>query len=138
MAQKQGWFGLITLFTLCASIALALALGLAIFGATVELAFAAVRMLPDDNATSQGTSYVGVVTDSICGAKHETDSNRTSAECTQLCVKKGGKYVLVDGEKVYTLTGDWSKLSQMAGLRVRIWGKLTGNTLQVDSAAVAQ
>lgn len=133
MAQKRAWFGLITL---CASIALALALGLAIVGVTV--AFAAARMLPDDNVQPQGRSYVGVVTDSICGAKHETASNRTSAECTQLCVKKGGKYVLVDGEKVYTLTGDSSKLSQMAGLRVRIWGTLNGNVLQVDSAAVAQ
>lgn len=135
MAQKRAWFGLITV---CASIALALALGLALVGATVELAFATARMLPDDNTQAQGPPYVGVVTDSICGAKHETGSNRTSAECTQLCVKKGGKYVLVDGEKVYTLTGDSSKLSQMAGLRVRIWGTLNGNVLQVDSAAVAQ
>jgi len=134
MTQNRSWLGLIAL---CACIALALALGLAIFGATVELAFARARMSPDDAAQAGAQPYIGVVTDSICGAKHETDSNRTSAECTQLCVKKGGKYVLVNGDKVLTLTGDSSKLSQMAGLRVKVWGILSGDTLQVKSAVVA-
>lgn len=130
--ENRSWLGLVAL---CASIALVLALGLAILGATVELAFAVVGALPDD---SPQESYVGVVTDSICGAKHETDSNRTSAECTQLCVKKGGKYVLVNGDKLLYLTGDSSKLSQMAGLRVKIWGPRHGDTIEVQSAMIAQ
>jgi hypothetical protein len=133
--RKRSWLGLIVL---CICIALVLALGLAIVGTTVELAFAAARALPDGDGHAAGESYVGVVADSICGAKHETDSDRTSAECTQLCVKKGAKYVLIDGDKVYTLTGESAKLSQMAGLRVRVWGSRSGDTIQVQSAAMAQ
>lgn len=131
MPRSRPWWGLLVLST---CVALALALGLAMLATTLSLALAAA----ENSSLPADPSFVGLVTDSLCGPRHETASNHTSAECTQLCVKKGGKYILVNGDHVYTLTGDASYLSQMAGLRVRVWGKLNADTIHVRHAVIAQ
>ena len=131
MARIHSWWGTI-LLSIC--VALGFALGLAAVGASLSLGLAAA----ENSSRSEDPSFIGVVTDSLCGPKHQTASNYTAAECTQLCIKKGGKYVLVNGDKVYTLAGDAAYLSQMAGLRLRVWGKLNGNTIHVTHAAIEQ
>ena len=81
--------------------------------AVATLALAGLGVL----AYAAGTQTVtGEISDSMCGAKHMMGSK---AECTRACVKKGSKYALVSGDKVYTIeSSDKSvedKLNALAG-----------------------
>lgn len=69
------------------------------------------------------------ISDSKCGAKHASDMN---AKCVQGCVKGGAHPVAVVGDKVYQLS-DPSKVSDMLGKKVTITGKVSGDTIDVDS-----
>ena len=67
-------------------------------------------------STSLGAATMtlkGTVSDAMCGAKHMMAGN--DAECTRTCVKKGSKYTLIVGDKVYTLDGHEAELDKLAG-----------------------
>ena len=135
MKQNRFWLELVTL---CAIASLVLALGLATVGVSAVLAFA-------ENQSSQGVpaqkyqagteqqSFPGVVTCSVCGAKHDKTMNQSAAGCTKICLKKGASFALVDGDKVYMLQGSDEYLDKFAGERVSISGTLNGDTIQVNS-----
>ncbi len=83
-------------------------------------------------------TLTGVVTDSMCGASHMA-KDKSPAECTRMCVKQGQKYALVVGKKdVYTLEGHEAELDKLAGQRVTVQGKLSGETLTVSSVTPAK
>lgn len=79
----------------------------------------------------EGQTYDGMITDSHCGAKHSATIGLAAADCTRVCVHAGNEFALVDGEKVYVLTGDRDALKRVAGQRVKIVGTLNGNTIAV-------
>lgn len=137
--QNRSWLALVTF---CATTALATALGLAILFASATLAFAVAQSLkssaskPTSKAdVASGKPFAGVITDSICGARHASDSGKSPAECARVCVRKGANYTLVDGNKIYTLDGSAADLDKLAGQRVSVAGTLGGNTITVSSVA---
>ena len=73
----------------------------------------------------------GVVSDAMCGAKHMM-KDKSAAECTRECVKKGSKFALVSGEKLYILEGHEAELDKYAGQRVTVSGALNGDTITVS------
>jgi hypothetical protein len=78
--------------------------------------------------------FYGVVSDSMCGAKHSRAS-AAAAQCVKGCVAKGAQYTLVSrGGKIYNLTPQ-DKFADFAGKRVRVHGELSGNTITADSVA---
>ena len=85
---------------------------------------------------SDKKTLTGVVTDTMCGAKHMI-KDKSAAECTRACVKQGMDYGLLVGEKVYTLTGDKAAIDKLAGQHVTVTGTLSGNTLKVDTIKAA-
>jgi hypothetical protein len=88
-------------------------------------------------ASAQQQSLTGVVTDSMCGATHMA-KDKTSAECTQMCVKDGMKYALAADKKVYTLEGHEAELAKLAGQKVIVKGTLKGDTLSVQEVAASK
>lgn len=82
-------------------------------------------------------TLTGVISDSMCGATHMA-KDKSAAECTRTCVQQGQKYALVVGKDVYTLQGHEPELDKLAGQRVNIQGKLTGETLTVSSVTPAK
>ena len=91
-------------------------------------------------ASSQGgqeKTLTGVVSDNMCGATHML-KDKSAAECTRLCVKQGQKYALVVGQKVYTLQGHEAELDKLAGARATVKGKVSGDTITVDSVSAAK
>jgi len=104
------------------------------------LAFAhgqTVKVPRRSNIRPSGTTYQpisGVITDSDCGARHGKDVNMSAAECTRFCVRNGAKYILVDGEKRYALSGNTEDLSKLVGQRVTISGNRNGDAIEVKSA----
>ena len=91
--------------------------------------------------SSQGAAVIktltGVVSDSMCGAKHMA-KNKTPAECTRECVKAGSGYALVAGKKVYVLKGDQADIDKLAGKRATVKGSMNGNIVTVESIAAAK
>ncbi len=87
-------------------------------------------------AMAATTTLTGVITDDMCGAKHMMPGK--DAECVRACVKRGAKFAVVSGGKLYLLAGKASELNALAGQKVTVNGDLQGNTLTVSSVAAAQ
>jgi hypothetical protein len=64
--------------------------------------------------------------------------DKTAAECTRECVKKGTKYALVVGKKVYTLEGHEAELHKLAGERATVKGSMMGEMVMVESVSAAK
>lgn len=81
----------------------------------------------------------GVISDSLCGRQHYVLSNGTPAECTRYCVAKGANYILIAGDKIYTLLGEpGAALVQLAGQQARITGTLAdSNAIEIKSISAA-
>jgi len=139
MNNRRSWFALITF---CVTPALAFALGSAILFAGAAVAFAgsdAAKPVATQGADNpKERVFAGLLTDNHCGARHDMDSDMNPTECTKMCVRNGSRYVLVEGNKRYALTGNESHLDALAGQRVNIAGTLNGNTIKVDSTSSVQ
>ncbi len=77
-----------------------------------------------------GASWTGTISDSMCGATHP--SGTPAKQCTTGCIKKGAKYVVVVGDKVYSIANqDAPGLAKYAGDQVKVTGKMEGDTITV-------
>ena len=90
-----------------------------------------------DKSSATPKTLTGIVSDSMCGAHHMA-KDKSPAECTRECVKKGTKYALVVGKKVYTLEGHEAELDKLAGERATVKGSMMGEMVMVDSVAPAK
>lgn len=88
-------------------------------------------------ASSASKTLTGTVSDSMCGA-HHMEKDKSAAECTRDCVKKGTKYALVVGKKVYTLDGHEAELDKLAGERATVKGSRMGEMVMVESVVAAK
>lgn len=137
MALRWSW---VRLLSYCLSRVIAISLLIAVVLVGGALAFAhgqTVKVPRRSNIRPSGTTYQpisGVITDSDCGARHGKDVNMSAAECTRFCVRNGAKYILVDGEKRYALSGNTEDLSKLVGQRVTISGNRNGDAIEVKSA----
>ena len=110
----------------------AITLATAFLGATLSLSSALAANKPQ--------AFTGRVSDAMCGANHMMGGE--AAECARVCVRKGSKYALVVGDKVYTLdTSDKSTLDQLdklADKQAKVTGEANGDTIAVLSVAAAK
>lgn len=93
------------------------------------LALSVLFMFVGVTFAADATTVNGYVADSKCGAK-----GKTNAECTKKCIKEGAKMVVVtdDDEKVLTVDNP-KKLAGHEGHHVAVTGKVTGDSIHVDS-----
>jgi hypothetical protein len=74
-------------------------------------------------------SWTGTISDSMCGASH---GSTPAKQCTLGCVKKGAKYVVVVGDKVYTVSNQNAPgLMKYAGETVKVTGTMNGDSIMV-------
>jgi hypothetical protein len=114
-------------------------LGMYVAGLLLITTLVAAPALTEDKQDSSKQTMTGVVSDSMCGAKHMMQGG--DAACTRACVSKGSKYALVVGDKVYTLeTSDkaaLAELDKLAGQKAKVSGTVSGETIEVSSVAGA-
>ncbi len=85
---------------------------------------------------AQQMKLKGVVTDSMCGAKHMVTGNDPA--CVRTCVKGGSHYALLAGDKVYPLSGHDEALQKLAGKTVNVSGTMgSGGMIQLASVEPA-
>jgi hypothetical protein len=112
---------------------LLIAIVLVTLGAGLILASAQVTPSPRQSEPSGGSqTFSGVISDSVCKAKHDTRMGQSAAGCTKVCLRKGAKFALVDGDRVFFLRGATEYLDRYAGQRVMILGRLQGNIITVS------
>lgn len=153
MAQEQQQGSWLTLLGFGALAVLAAGLGFGIVLAGVSAVFAGSQHAPvkgqaqveqpaqaetlppaeSDPVGSEagGETFAGMITDSGCGARHSRDSDKTSAECARSCVRRGARYVMVDGEQTHFLEGKKAQVEKLAGQRVEIMGVREGDLIRV-------
>lgn len=81
-------------------------------------------------------TWSGTISDSMCGATHmegEHGMKVSDKDCTDMCVKKGAKYVFVSDGKVLTIANqEFKGLAQQAGAAVKLTGALKGETVTIS------
>lgn len=144
MEYHRSWISLVG-YCLATTLVAALVLAVILAGGSVALAShqsADAGPEPQDThsagpltpAPHSGTKFSGMITDSHCGARHMRNSHQNSAECARACFRRGASYVLIDGDRRYTLIGSESALGKLAGERANVFGAIQGDTIIVDAA----
>ncbi len=109
----------------------------AISALLLSLLVVAPASAADKKKSASKQTFTGVVSDSMCGAKHMMPGD--AAGCTRVCVKQGSKYALVVGDKVYELETSEKAISdeldKLAGQKAKVSGTDSGDTIQVSSVS---
>ena len=74
----------------------------------------------------------GVISDSMCVKKHMMPG-KSDSECIRECVKSGSAYVIVVGNKSYTLKGKVAAIAPFAGKHATVWGSVDSSTIAVEA-----
>jgi hypothetical protein len=100
-------------------------------------------MLGAFSASAADQTWTGKISDSMCGAKHNTSAEHggkqmSDRDCTLACVKEHqAKYVFVSGGKVYNVGNqDFGALQEHAGHTVKLTGVMSGDTINVSKIAM--
>lgn len=91
-------------------------------------------------AGAETKTYVGVITDTMCGADHSHMGIKPDSKCVRECVKTGRwKYALLVGKEMYVLS-DQQTPEKYAAEKVKVTGTLYEKTkiLKVDKIEPAQ
>ena len=89
-------------------------------------------------AGAQQQSWVGYVTDTHCGTNCQVTKNMTpDLKCIRRCVKKGSKYGLWSGNKVYVLEPQ-TEATRFAAKNVKVTGTLSGDTIRIAAIESAK
>ena len=128
MQIRRFWFDTIGMAVL---LAVLFAMAVALVTASGALAFG--QKDAEAQEPGQAQTFSGVLTDAHCGPRHSSESHLSAGDCTRMCLTQGSPWALVDGEKIYILTGDSPLLDRVAGERVTVSGTQAGNTIQIQS-----
>lgn len=84
-------------------------------------------------------TITGVITDTMCGAKHGMMKGQPDDECTRMCVKGARDYALYDGQKVWKLS-DQKTPARFAAKKVKVTGiaDQKNGTIKVSSIEAAE
>jgi hypothetical protein len=88
-------------------------------------------------------TWLGEITDSACGAHHESGAENVppppAKECVAACVRGGSTYVLlVDGKVLQIANQQAPGLADLAGSKIKVTGELKGNAITVTKMEKAQ
>jgi hypothetical protein len=77
----------------------------------------------------------GVISDGMCAANH---GGKDAAKCTMSCVNNGKGWVLVVADKVYAMEGRMAGVSDVAGQKAKVTGRVMGNKISVTAVDIAE
>ena len=76
-------------------------------------------------------TWSGTISDDACAAKH-VNSAQADINCAASCIKNGGNAVLVVGDKIFKIENK-DAIKGHEGHKVQVTGKMTGDTIHVDT-----
>lgn len=103
-----------------------------------KLAFGCFIAVSTFAFTAAADQMTGYISDSMCGAKHNTAS-AANTKCVEKCLSGGADPVLVSDGKVVTLDADSKdKAKAFAGKNVTVDGTMSGDALKINSISEAK
>jgi hypothetical protein len=92
-------------------------------------------MIPILLALTLAGTFNGVITDTMCGAKHTMMKDQPDDKCVKMCVKGSSEYALFDGQNVFRLT-DQTKPAKFAAQKVKVTGTLNEKTKTIKISSI--
>jgi hypothetical protein len=86
-------------------------------------------------ALALAETFTGVVTETMCGAKHTMMKDQPDDKCIQMCVKGSSEFALFDGQNVIKLSNQ-SKPAKFAAQKVKVTGTLDPKTKTIKVASI--
>lgn len=86
-------------------------------------------------ASESPRTFTGVITDTMCGAKHGMMKNQPDDQCVKMCTKGSSEYALFDGTQVLKLS-DQKNSAKFAAQRVKIAGIYNDKTKTIKVASI--
>jgi streptogramin lyase len=80
-------------------------------------------------------TFTGVITDTMCGAKHTMMKDQPDDKCIKMCTKGSNEYALFDGQNVLKLS-DQSKPAKFAAQKVKVIGTMDPKTKTIKVSAI--
>jgi hypothetical protein len=86
-------------------------------------------------ALALAETFTGVITDTMCGAKHTMMKDQPDDKCVRMCVKGSSDYALFDGQNVLKLS-DQSKPAKFSAQKVKVTGTLDPKTKTIKITSI--
>ena len=86
-------------------------------------------------AVANAETFTGVITDTMCGAKHGMMKGQPDDQCVKLCAKGQYVYALFDGTNIFKLS-DQKAPAKFAAQNVVVTGTLNEKTKTIKVTAV--
>jgi hypothetical protein len=80
-------------------------------------------------------TFTGVITDTMCGAKHDMMKNEPDAQCVRICAKGQYGYALFDGMTVLKLS-DQKTPARYTAQKVKVTGTLDEKTHTIKVTSI--
>ncbi len=103
------------------------------------LSGAVLALSVNAGAAITSRTFVGYITDTMCGVNHVPMKIAPDTKCVRECVKGGAKFAFTDGKVVYKLN-DQQAPRKFAGQKVKVTGVLyeKTNTIAVEKIEAAK
>jgi hypothetical protein len=86
-------------------------------------------------AAANAETFTGVITDTMCGARHGMMKDQPDAQCVRMCAKGRYVYALFDGTNVIKLS-DQKTPARFAAQKVRVTGTLDERTKTIKVSSI--
>lgn len=80
-------------------------------------------------------TVTGVITDTMCGAKHTMMKGQPDDECIRMCVKGPAEFALYDGKNVWKLS-DQKAAARFAAKKVKVTGTADQKTMTIKTVSM--
>jgi hypothetical protein len=90
-------------------------------------------------AATTPQTITGIITDTMCGSKHNMTKGQPDDDCTRLCVKGAREFALYDGKTLWKLS-DQKTPARFAAKQVKVTGAVDSKamTIKVTSIEAAE
>jgi len=86
-------------------------------------------------SAAQAETLTGVITDTMCGARHGMIKDQPADQCVKMCAKGRYVYALFDGNNVVKLS-DQKTAAKYAAQKVKVTGTLDGKTKTIKVSSI--
>ena len=102
-----------------------------------QMKFAAAVLISSALLFAAGATrtVTGVITDTMCGAKHGMMKGQPDDECTKMCVKGARDYALYDGQRMWKLS-DQKTPAKFAAAKVKVTGIADEKNLTIKVVSI--
>jgi hypothetical protein len=86
-------------------------------------------------AATTPQTITGIITDTMCGSKHNMTKGQPDDDCTRLCVKGARDFALYDGKTLWKLS-DQKTPARFAAKQVKVTGAADPKTMTIKVTSI--